>query len=226
MEARNGRDDSPSGFKKVPATSTLHPSSVPAAARATRILVAEDEPTLRRIVCRVLRAEGYEVIEAEDGEAAVVKFAADRGELALVVLDVRLPALSGPAAYARMVRDRAGLPVLFITGHAPGSEVIPRGSPLLMKPFTQDDLLRAVEDARGGASSPWPLSGSPTGPDLGSRERAHRNGACLSLGEPLEVTMGPVTSAPSSGSLGSIPAAEPLRGSYWALTRNTGIFGL
>ena len=39
-------------------------------------LVAEDEPTLRRIVCRVLREEGYEVIEAEDGETAVVKFAA------------------------------------------------------------------------------------------------------------------------------------------------------
>jgi two-component system cell cycle sensor histidine kinase/response regulator CckA len=127
------------------------PEQRPAAATAVRILVAEDEPNLRRIVCTVLRAEGYEVIEAEDGEAAVVKFAADREGLALVVLDVRLPALSGPAAYARMVRDRAGLPVLFVTGHAPDSEAIPRGSPLLMKPFTHDDLVRAVEDARGAA---------------------------------------------------------------------------
>src|SRR5260221_13455367 len=97
----------------------------PAAATAVRILVAEDETTLRCIVCRVLCAEGYEVIEAEDGEAAVVKFAADRGGLALVVFDVRFRALSGPAAYAPMVRHRAGLPVLFGTGHAPDSEVIP-----------------------------------------------------------------------------------------------------
>jgi two-component system cell cycle sensor histidine kinase/response regulator CckA len=127
------------------------PKQRPAAASAVRILVAEDEPPLRRILCRILRAQGYEVIEAEDGETAVAKFAADRGGLALVVLDVRLPAVSGPAAYARMVREGASVPVLFVTGHAPDSEVIPSGSPLLMKPFTRDELLRAVEDARGAA---------------------------------------------------------------------------
>jgi PAS domain S-box-containing protein len=114
-----------------------------------RILVAEDEPSLRRIFCRILRAKGYDVVEAEDGDAAVAKVTADPDRIALVVLDVRLPGMSGPAAYKHMLRRRADLPALFVTGHAPDSEAIPRGSPLLMKPFTSDALLRAIESARG-----------------------------------------------------------------------------
>jgi PAS domain S-box-containing protein len=123
----------------------LRPST---AGAPVRVLVAEDEPALRRLVCAILRGEGYEVVEAADGEEAIAKCAADRGGIALAILDVRLPALSGPAAYARMVRDRARLPVLFVTGHAPDSEAIPKAAPLLMKPFTREELLRAVEDAR------------------------------------------------------------------------------
>jgi PAS domain S-box-containing protein len=119
---------------------------------AVRILVAEDEPSLRRLFCKVLRAEGYDIVEAEDGDAAVAKVAADPGRIALAVLDVRLPGRSGPAAYEQMLRQRADLPALFVTGHAPDSEAIPRGSMLLVKPFTSDALLRAIASARGVAS--------------------------------------------------------------------------
>jgi two-component system cell cycle sensor histidine kinase/response regulator CckA len=121
-----------------------------------RILVAEDEPSLRRIFSRVLRGGGYEVIEVEDGDAAVARFAADDGTLALVILDIRMPGLSGPAAYERMARERPDLPVLFVTGHAPDSVEIPRRSSLLVKPFTTDALLRAVARATGAAQEVAP----------------------------------------------------------------------
>jgi CheY-like chemotaxis protein len=114
---------------------------------ATQILVAEDEPALRRLVCRVLRAKGHEVIETGDGESAVAKVAALGAGLGLVILDVRLPVLSGPAAYERMRTVRPDLPVLFVTGHAPDSEVIRPGSQVLLKPFTHDTLIGAVEEA-------------------------------------------------------------------------------
>jgi len=123
------------------------------AAAEIRILVAEDEPALRRIFSRVLREEGYGVIEAEDGNAAVTSFAADAGEIGLVVLDVRLPMRSGPEAYQEMLRHRGNLPVLFVTGHAPDTAAIPAGAPLLVKPFTGEALLRGVEDAIVGATA-------------------------------------------------------------------------
>jgi DNA-binding response OmpR family regulator len=112
-----------------------------------RLLVVEDEPALRRIYARVLRAKGYEIIEAEDGEGAIAKFNEDAAHIALAILDVRLPGLSGPAAYARMQQERTDLPVLFVTGHAFDSDEIPIGAPLLLKPFSHDALVAAVESA-------------------------------------------------------------------------------
>ena len=130
------------GPAKAPAADEA-PAAEPTA--GLRVLVAEDEPSLRRIFSRVLRGAGYDVIEAEDGELAVAKFAAEPDGIGLVVLDVRLPGLSGPAAYRQMVRRRPDLPVLFVTGHAPDSIAIPRGAALLMKPFTAEGLRRAIE---------------------------------------------------------------------------------
>jgi signal transduction histidine kinase len=119
----------------------------PVEAAPLRILVAEDEAPLRRLVCRILRDGGYDAVPAADGPAAVATFAEDPRGIALVILDVRLPRMSGPAAYRQMAAQRPGLPVLFVSGHAPDSAGIPPGSPLLLKPFANTALLSAVRNA-------------------------------------------------------------------------------
>ncbi len=123
------------------------------------ILLAEDEPALRRLLGRTLVALGYEVIVAENGEEALVAFERRRGEIALVILDVVMPRLGGVQACKDMRALEPGLRVIFMTGHAPEfaqvSEFVTGGGhALLSKPFTLQELGRKVretldEPARG-----------------------------------------------------------------------------
>ena len=59
-----------------------------------KILIADDEAHIRRLVCDFLRREGYEPLEAEDGEQALAVFHANP-DTALVLLDVMMPQLDG-----------------------------------------------------------------------------------------------------------------------------------
>jgi DNA-binding response OmpR family regulator len=85
----------------------------------TRILVVDDDPTVREIVLSYLKAERYEVAQAADGEAALAII--DRSRPDLVVLDVMLPGLDG-LEVCRRVRAESGsaLPIIMLT--ALGSE--------------------------------------------------------------------------------------------------------
>jgi PAS domain S-box-containing protein len=93
------------------------------------VLVADDEPSVRAVTSRALRLMGFDVIEAGDGQAAVELFDEHRGRLALVLLDMTMPRLSGGAAY-RAIRERD-----------PGARVV------LMSGYTEQD---ATEHFAGG----------------------------------------------------------------------------
>jgi PAS domain S-box-containing protein len=118
------------------------------------ILVAEDEPAVRHLVCRVLRGKGYRVLEAADGEAAL-EAALAAGAIDLLVTDLVMPGMGGAALASRLVELRPALRVVFITGYAP--EAVERqadlavGSGLLEKPFTADQLARKVREALAAA---------------------------------------------------------------------------
>lgn len=115
-----------------------------------QILVVEDEEWLRRVVARMLRGAGYDVLVAEDGRRALkVLHEADR-PVHLVLTDVVMPGVSGP----ELVRElEAGPdpvpPVLFTSGYAP-EEFDLGGRPVLVKPFSEDELLAAVRTALDG----------------------------------------------------------------------------
>jgi len=85
--------------------------------RATRILVADDDPENRILARAVLEKNGYEVAEAEDGVAALEHLAA-RGGVDLLVLDLDMPRLDGSQVLARIRADArtAALPVVILTG--------------------------------------------------------------------------------------------------------------
>jgi two-component system cell cycle sensor histidine kinase/response regulator CckA len=83
-----------------------------------RILFVEDEDSVRRVAARLLRARGYEVIEAADGEEALAIAEANAGELDLMISDVIMPGMDGPALLKAARPYLADAPVMFISGYA------------------------------------------------------------------------------------------------------------
>ena len=117
---------------------------------AETILVVEDDEGLREIARETLARLGYHVMVALDGEEAVQKFQACRDQVALVLLDVVLPKLSGPRTYVRMCQEKAGVPVIFTTGYSTDIAMLAAvqngGFPLLRKPYSPRDLARRVRE--------------------------------------------------------------------------------
>ncbi len=112
-----------------------------------RFLVVEDDPDVLTLMDRALQAPGRRVEVFEDAGTALQAFSAGNDGISIVVTDVVLPDLSGPAMVRRMLSARPGLKVLFTTGYS--DEVVANyleGMPctLLHKPFTIAELRSAI----------------------------------------------------------------------------------
>ena len=114
------------------------------------ILVAEDEAKLRFILCELLAGEGYEVLEACDGEEARELFARHRPEL--VVSDIRMPRLDGFGLLAavRLLAAWYETPFVFLSARADQADIragmMAGADDYLLKPFEPDQLLKVVAD--------------------------------------------------------------------------------
>ncbi|MDP1616897.1 cell cycle histidine kinase CckA [Phenylobacterium sp.] len=85
---------------------------------AGRILFVEDEDAVRGVAARLLRARGYEVIEAASGEEALELAELHAGEIDLMISDVVMPGMQGPDLLKQARQYLAGAPVMFISGYA------------------------------------------------------------------------------------------------------------
>ncbi|WP_292098440.1 cell cycle histidine kinase CckA [Brevundimonas sp.] len=85
---------------------------------AGRILFVEDEAAVRGIAARLLRQRGYEVIEAADGEEALLLAEEHAGTIDMMISDVIMPGLDGPALLKKARPYLGDAPVLFISGYA------------------------------------------------------------------------------------------------------------
>jgi len=109
------------------------------------ILVVDDEANLRHTLAYALRKEGYEVLTAEDGEAALESFKASAPEL--VILDLMLPKLDG-LEVCRWIRRRSDVPILMLTARdseldrVVGLEI--GADDYLVKPFSMRELVARV----------------------------------------------------------------------------------
>jgi two-component system cell cycle sensor histidine kinase/response regulator CckA len=126
------------------------------------ILVVEDEPVVRRLIVDVLRASGYRVIEAPNGDEGRKAADGHEGPIHLLLSDIVMPRMSGQALAATLNRSRPDMRVLFMSGHAEeamGPQGLHDASEVLQKPFTPTALVRRVREALG-ASSPPSATGS------------------------------------------------------------------
>ena len=85
---------------------------------AGRILFVEDEAAVRGIAARLLRQRGYEVIEAADGEEALMLAEEHAGQIDMMISDVIMPGLDGPSLLKKARKYLGDAPVMFISGYA------------------------------------------------------------------------------------------------------------
>lgn len=123
-----------------------------------RILVADDEPNIRRTLATFLSRSGYHVVTARDGEEALTILKDPGNAFHLVIVDLLMPRMSGLETIHALRSLHPDLPVLVCSGVANAEELaqvealgITRH---LGKPVDFDDLLRAVEDLAGSAETP------------------------------------------------------------------------
>ena len=118
----------------------------------TRVLVAEDDPAVRRVATRVLEREGFEVVACEDGQEAVEVLEAGE-RFALMVTDVVMPRVSGRDLADRAAELDPAMPVIYMSGYAEdiisSHDVATEDISFLRKPFTGRALLEKVELALG-----------------------------------------------------------------------------
>ena len=118
--------------------------------RPAVILLVEDQPAVRVVTARTLRAMGHTVLEA-DGPLGAVELAEMGTPFELALTDVVMPAMSGRELADRLRELRPGLRVLFMSGYPRdmvfGGGMLPSGTPFLAKPFTADDLAATVRRA-------------------------------------------------------------------------------
>ncbi|HWI04693.1 MAG TPA: PAS domain S-box protein [Acidimicrobiales bacterium] len=112
-----------------------------------RILLVEDERPLRVATARILAGHGYEVIAASDGVEAL-EFLDDEPDIDVVVTDIAMPRMRGDELARVISERRPGTRVIMMTGY--NKEDGPTTGPLLAKPVTEEELLRAIREVVDG----------------------------------------------------------------------------
>ncbi len=107
------------------------------------VLFADDEDAIRWLGRRFLEADGWSVLEAADGLAALQVIEALTARLDLVVTDLNMPRVTGQELAEVLSVFRPGLPILGVTGYL-SALTHDRRLPVLPKPFTAGSLLQAV----------------------------------------------------------------------------------
>ncbi|HQE75709.1 MAG TPA: sigma-54 dependent transcriptional regulator [Candidatus Hydrogenedentes bacterium] len=114
-----------------------------------RIAIVDDDPGQRQLLANALERAGYETLRCEDGHQGLAAAA----DASLMLLDVRMPGMSGLEVLERVKRDRPQLPVILLTAYIDVRDAVSamkQGAlDYLEKPVDLDELIAAVDDALG-----------------------------------------------------------------------------
>ena len=116
-----------------------------------RVLIADDEVSMRALVARAITMDGHETVTAQDGAEALEILIREGGAFDLLLTDIQMPVMDGIALALSAARDFPALTILLMTGFADQRE---RASNLdalvhdvITKPFSVADIRTAVADA-------------------------------------------------------------------------------
>jgi len=114
-----------------------------------RILITEDEDSLRSFVARALRMDGHDTVEAADGAEGLEALA--DGNFDLLLSDIRMPVMDGIELTHKAAEAHPGLRILLMTGYAEQREraddLAEKIVDVVSKPFTLPDIRTAVAKA-------------------------------------------------------------------------------
>ena len=119
------------------------------------ILVVEDEAGIRALVRKILRRQGYDVLEASNGEEALAICREHAGQIDLLITDVIMPEVGGRELVDRFQEMRRDAKVLYVSGYTDDATIYsgkyPPGTAFLQKPFTLGALLDKVKEVLGSS---------------------------------------------------------------------------
>ena len=114
------------------------------------VLVTEDNEKLRKLSEIILRAEGYKVILAQDGEEAIEKFVENKDRIHLVLLDMIMPKKGGKEVYDEIKKVKPDMKVIFVSGYTADridkESLIGTNVKFMFKPVLPKDLLQNVRE--------------------------------------------------------------------------------
>ena len=126
------------------------------------MLVIDDDEAVRSVTRRVLRMLGFEVIDAENGRAGLLTFAARRDEVRVVILDMTMPEMTGEETFYQLKKLRADVRVLLTSGYNEQEATRKFGGQglvgFLQKPFTVSQLGEKLAAALSVEVTPGPSS--------------------------------------------------------------------
>lgn len=116
-----------------------------------KILIADDEDSMRQLVARAIAMDGHETVTAQDGAEALEILIREDGAFDLLLTDIQMPIMDGIALALSAARDFPGLTILLMTGFADQRERASNLNALVhdvvTKPFSVADIRTAVADA-------------------------------------------------------------------------------
>ena len=117
----------------------------------SKILIADDEDSMRQLVARAIAMDGHETVTAQDGAEALEILTRENGAFDLLLTDIQMPVMDGIALALSVARDFPDLTILLMTGFADQRERASNLNALVhdvvTKPFSVADIRTAVADA-------------------------------------------------------------------------------
>jgi two-component system cell cycle response regulator CpdR len=116
-----------------------------------RVLIADDEDSMRALVARAIAMDGHDTVTAQDGAEALEILTREQGAFDLLLTDIQMPVMDGIALALAAARDFPKLTILLMTGFADQRERASNLSAIahdvITKPFSVADIRTAVADA-------------------------------------------------------------------------------